>query len=160
MGSFLKNQNGFTIVEIVAVLIILGIITAVAVSRVSFNSPDLAAQAEAIKAHVRYAQTRAMATDLDTANTPTWGIQTNAAGTAYWLYDRNNNRVLLPGAEATTITLASLGLTSMTPFNISFNDWGEPFRNNAILAADLPISINDGSDSEQFTITARTGFIP
>jgi len=160
MVLLFRDKKGFTFIEVVAVLIIMGILGAVAATRMSNNEFDLVAQIESIKSHVRYAQIRAMGSDTNTGSNATWGIRTNDGGTSYWLYDQDGNPATLPGAGGTIITLASIGLNSMTPFNLSFNDWGEPFNNGTALAADLPITVTDGSDNKQFTITAVTGFIP
>ncbi len=162
MSLTLKSNSGFTLIEIVAVLIILGIVSAVVVSRAGNNDVDLAAQAEVIKGHIRFAQMRAMAADDSPANLPTWGICSNAAGTQYWLYNRNNaTPVLLPGEENARISLTDAGLTSMTVFDISFNDWGVPFvRNGPLpLSANLSITVNDDGNSDTVTIFPQTGFV-
>ncbi|MBI9093048.1 MAG: type II secretion system protein [Desulfobacterium sp.] len=158
----LKNNRGFTLIEIVAVLIILGIISAVVATRAGNNDVDLAAQTEVIKGHIRYAQTRAMATDDSPANLPTWGVCTNNTGTRYWLYNRDNTiPVPLPGQENARVSLTDVGLTSMTVFDISFNDWGVPFDPTGPLplSANRSITINDDGDSDTFTIIQQTGFV-
>jgi len=162
MKIILKQNKGFTLIETIAVLVILGIVAAVTISRGMNTEIDLVAQTEAIRTHLRYAQTRAMATDVSIASAPTWGLRTNAGGTGYWLYDQNGTAVSLPGENNTAISLANIGLTALTPFNISFNDWGVPFNGTtgAALTADFTITVSDGTDTRTITITQVTGFIP
>ncbi len=60
------SYHGFTIIEIITVLIVVGILTSVAAA--SFSSMDdekLATEVEILKSHLRYAQSRAM---MDTAS--------------------------------------------------------------------------------------------
>jgi MSHA pilin protein MshC len=59
-----KNNNGFTMLEVIAVLIILGIITAFVVSRGINNRAELSSENEITKAHLRYAQCMALANDI------------------------------------------------------------------------------------------------
>ena len=63
------DQSGFTMIEIIAVLLIIGILSAVAITRFyGTSAADLASQLEVVKSHLRYAQTRAMNTNS------CWGI--------------------------------------------------------------------------------------
>ena len=63
------SNHGFTLIEIIATLIVVGILTSVAA--VIFSSMDdekLATEVEILKSHLRYAQSRAM------SDTVSWGI--------------------------------------------------------------------------------------
>jgi len=54
------GKGGFTLLEVVAVLVLLGILAAVAVARFADSNADAVAEAEIFKSHLRYAQIRAM----------------------------------------------------------------------------------------------------
>ena len=56
--------RGFTLVEVIAVLLLLGIIVAVAVSRISIRG-DLTSQTDIVKSHLRFVQLKAMADDWE-----------------------------------------------------------------------------------------------
>ncbi len=57
------GQGGFTLIEVVAVLLVLGILAAFAAVRISdTGQSDLISQVDVIKNHLRYAQNRAMNT--------------------------------------------------------------------------------------------------
>jgi prepilin-type N-terminal cleavage/methylation domain-containing protein len=155
-----KNQ-GFSLVEIIAVLIIMGLIAAVVISRLTDNSSDLIAQTEVVKSHLRYAQSRAMNSDV------IWGIV--STGPSYWLFRDGNtaNRVTLPGEDSDTVNLSAKGI-SLEAFTLSFDSWGIPHTDAAAsdgqeLAAAGPesqLTISAGGMSRSITITPNTGFIP
>ena len=100
--KFGSRSHGFTVIEIIAVLVILGIMTALAVSRFTdIRAADVAA-ANSLKAHLRYAQLRAMG-DL-----VPWGIRLE--GNSYTLLrDGAPAPVNLPGENSRTKGNVSVG---------------------------------------------------
>ena len=155
----MRTNPGFTLLEAIVVLLIVGVIGAVVAARAIFTNPDLAAQAEVTKTHIRYAQIQAMNSDV------VWGI--HCEGTSYWLFkDGNNaNKVLLPGEDGNTVDLSAKNLTMAGFTDLSFNSWGTPYTDASAsqgnkLAVALKITISSGEESEQITVTPNTGFIP
>ena len=155
----IKNNSGFTIIEIIAVLIVMGIITAFAVGRVADNKPELIAQKEVLKVHLRYAQSRAMNSNDN------YGIESN--GNTYRLFRASSANIInLPGEQLDHINLAALGLSlSMTtPLGnvVSFDSRGIPYTNNSGTrqTVDRTLTLSSGSDNESIIITQNTGFIP
>jgi len=155
-----KNNSGFTIIEIITVLIVMGIITAFAVGRVADNKPELIAQKEVLKVHLRYAQSRSMNSNDN------YGIESN--GNTYWLFRISSaNRVNFPGEQSDNIDLSALGLSlAMDAGNIvCFNSKGVPYTDfdtdNAdnLQTDDRTLTLSSGSDSESIIITQNTGFI-
>lgn len=141
-------RHGFTILELVAVLLIIGILATVAISRYTdVENADLAA-ADTLKAHLRYAHLRAM------GDTETWGIEIT---TNSYTLKRNGNAVNLPGENSATKTFENISGIS-GPTNIYFSSGrgipvdsnGNPVENNQ----------NISIGSENITITEFTGFIP
>jgi prepilin-type N-terminal cleavage/methylation domain-containing protein len=144
------NDRGFTLIEIIAVLIILAIISAVAVPRIIGTSDsDLSSQVEVVKNHIRYAQTRAMNTDAQ------WGINFSSA-TTYYLFQGvgSTTPVLLPGEDNATVNLttkkSALTITPPTGGSVTFDSYGSPG------SATTTITTNGGT----ITVTRNTGFIP
>ena len=148
-----KRDSGFTMLEVIAVLVVLGIITAVAISRIAWtNEVSVRAEVETLKGHLRFAQYRAM-NDISPVR---WGIQVN--GQTYMLvrnssgdgttFDSPND---LPGANSATYKFPGSITASVTGSNpVLFNDWGSPGTSAT--------SISVGG--QNITITPNTGFIP
>lgn len=177
MNLFYKktsDNKGFTLVEIIAVLIILGIMAAVAVSRVGSNQSDLIPQRDILKSHLRFAQLKALADDVQEADgvTPSsWGLYFE--GTKYTLY---NNGALattsnLPGEDGKVHTFPP-GVTVTTDAAggfVYFNRWGSPVSSAGagstlvltLLTANTTITLSQGgvNDNQPITITPNTGYI-
>jgi len=144
--SKLSNSKGFTIIEIVAVLIILGIIAAVAISRgLSVNDVTAQSEVETLKGHLRFAQSRAM-NELSPVK---WGIQAN--GSSYTLVRNLNgdnttfdSPALLPGESSATHATEITGAGSGT---VLFDDWGRPSATEVTFVG------------RTISITPDTGFI-
>ena len=58
-----SSLTGFTLIEIITVLLVISIVSAVIVNRLMDTSVELIAQTDVIKTHLRYAQSRAMSSN-------------------------------------------------------------------------------------------------
>ena len=157
-----KNAKGFTLIEAIAVLIVLGILSAVVISRITSTADvNLKAQTEVLKSHIRYAQLRAMNMKSATAGcSASFGI--SISGNSYFLFKdcAVANKVILPGASSTTVSLPNVTLTPSS--YITFDDWGRPCSNllGTTLAAGSITLSSAGAPNETITITNNTGFVP
>lgn len=140
------DHKGFTLIETIAVLIILGIIAAVAVSRVSTQN-DLIPQTDIVKSHLRFAQLKALA-DESTA-TSTWGIA--FTGTSCTLQNNGGPASInLPGENGNSHSFpADVTVGSAT---VTFDSWGNP-------GADITITLSQGGVSKSFRVNTVTGYI-
>lgn len=166
MNKMFKEEVGFTLIEIIAVLVVLGILAVVAVSR-SFNyDVEVRSGADTLEMHLRYAQTLAM-----NSYPSVWGI--SSSGSSYKLFGGTNtsNINYLP-EDATyinadrTVNLAAKKI-SISNFTIYFDNRGIPYTaynatSNTPLAANLPITVTalSGGTTVGVTITPLTGYIP
>lgn len=143
------GKAGFTMIEIVAVLLILGIVAAVVVSRMGNTTAyDLASQIEVVKAHLRLAQSRAM------GSSSPWGINI-ATSTTYYLFQGvgSTTPVQFLGEDNATVNLLTKksGLTiGSAPQRITFDAYGSPGETT------ITVATNGGN----ITVTKNTGFIP
>ena len=141
-----KGKNGFTLLEVICVMLLIGIVSAVVISRSRDHSVELIGEMEVVKGHLRYAQTRAMNSNEG------WGI--NFSTSSYTLEENGAaSATALPGQSGSVYTLA-VGSISSTVNPIVFNQWGNPG------ATSITVTVSDGADSQSFAITPLTGFIP
>jgi MSHA pilin protein MshC len=162
-----KGSNGFTMIELVVVLILLAIFATVVAGRFGANDTELITEKDILKSNLRYAQIRAM------NDTKTWGINLSS-NTTYTLYrdgikapnppyylpaEDNNN----PAGDPLIHTLKG-NVTidnSLVGSTITFNEWGIPVDGSGSpLAADVTLSLSDGVKTSSVNITKNTGFIP
>jgi MSHA pilin protein MshC len=138
-------------IELVVVLILLSIVSAVVAFRPTTISNELVAETETLKSHLRYAQIKAM------NDTVPWGIHIPDAS-SYILYKNNaaaTGSNILPGETGQTHNLSSLvSVTAGTGITYNFDTWGSPG------ATTLTITLSQGSETSSITITKSTGYIP
>ena len=161
IGEFLKdrcsNDKGFTLIEIIAVLIIIAIVAAVVLSRgTSTAEVDLKAKAEVIKGHIRFVQMRAMNMTSATSgcNAP-FGMA--ALGVKYYMFKdcTIGSNVVLPGAESSSGVDLPSGSTFPT---FSFDNWGSPFPSADGTGVSSDINLTIGG--ETIKITKNTWYVP
>ena len=175
MLKIFKTQDGFTLIEIISVLVVLGILTVVAVSRMTNYDIEVRTGADALKAHLCYAQTVAMNYSPNAGEDTVWGIKSND-GTSYWLFKGTsiNDPHFLPDDSKYVASDGKINLTAKkiklnAGFTIYYDNHGIPYTaytdstptGNTPLAGDLTIVVTplSGSPSQNITITPLTGFI-
>jgi MSHA pilin protein MshC len=156
-----KYIRGFTMIEMVVVLVVLFIVSAVFISRYTMaDSNELMAEADGLKANLRYAQIRALGDTLQPNSNPRWELEISNA-TSYTLYRRGDDGVRisvnLPGEVPPSPTHslpAGVMVTSGVGLVITFDDRGSPGVSN------ISITLTQATQSSTFSITKNTGFIP
>ncbi|MBT3377126.1 MAG: type II secretion system protein [Lentisphaerae bacterium] len=139
-----RATAAFTLVEAIAVLLLIGVLTAVAVSRLQDTGANAVAEADILEAHLRHAQQLAMADD-----TATWGLSV-ASGSYTLLKDGAAAARALPGEASSTHTLDNTSVTSGAG-TVTFDNLGSPGT------ATLTIIVGN---THTVTITRNTGYIP
>jgi prepilin-type N-terminal cleavage/methylation domain-containing protein len=173
MMNRLKTIDGFTLAEVIVVLAIIVIISAVVISRTGSFSGDLAPQTAILKSHLRHAQALGM-TGSDSNDV--FGITCDSS--FYWMFkgnDPNLNIIMLPDDQRYNtnddgkLDLAEKKIAIGTAFTVFFDERGIPYSAytnesvNTPYAADLVINVTPAGEAapvETITVTQHTGFIP
>lgn len=144
-----QRQAGFTLVELITIMVILGIIAAVAVPRF-FDSDVFRSRgyADQVQTSLRYAQKiaiaqRRFACAAFTANSVTLTVGATAAcGTA----------LASPAGAASYVITAPSGITfAAVPVDFSFNALGQP--------TNAPQTININGATNPIIVEAETGYV-
>ena len=148
MSIGFKKNHGFTMIEVIAVLVIIGIISAFLLFRASSTeSYRLISEVGTLKGHLRYAQLRAM------SDTVSWGTAYTSSS-----YTLQKNGAMapsnLPNEDSATHAFQSGVSITSGASTISFDEWGSPG------GSDISITLSAGTDSRTITVTKNTGFIP
>jgi MSHA pilin protein MshC len=130
-------------VEIIAVLVLVGILAAIVFRHGNDSGveAELSGAAEVVKSHLRFAQTKAMNSDVS------WGV--NFTGASYTLQNASAVTALLPTEVPQGVTFAA----TVNPLLFD-NRWGSPGP------AEITVTVSMGGTNRTFTVTANTGFIP
>ena len=153
-----QRRSGFTLIEVMTTLVLLGILAVGAASILPGSNASLAAEANRLSSHLRYAQIRAQADTyqwrLVFTDATTYQIgQVVAPGAGF-------TPGIVPGTGATQRTLTD-GVTTTAGTVIRFDSWGRPLNDaGALLGADQTITLTRGARSRSITIRAGTGLIP
>lgn len=152
-----SRRRGFTLLEMLVVIILLGVLALAALNRNTDLGQDLTTATELLKARIRFAQMRSV------NNNSVHGVR--STGSSYWLFYGGdlNNREAFPGQSSNSITLPS-GIT-MDTFTISFDYRGAPYTNaaatagNELAANSAAASITVGGKTAAVRIVPGTGYI-
>jgi prepilin-type N-terminal cleavage/methylation domain-containing protein len=173
MTNHLKETKGFTLIEVILVMVIIVIISTVIITRSRDLSTGLISQTEIMKTHLRYAQTLAMSA----GGSDVFGIKCVAAPNEYWLFRGTNpeGNILKLTDDASydidsddKLDLAQKNIQA-SAFTVYFDGRGIPYSaytdagSNTPLSPDLTISITpagEASPIQTITLTELTGFIP
>ena len=138
--THLRNRKGFTLVEIISVVLILGIVAAVVVPMMDTSSVEVSVSASTIEGDLRFIQELAMSRNPATG-TPV-SIVFSAGATTYAITDPS-------GLYDTSRTLPD-GVTILSGGTISFNKFGEP-------TSIASIQVKEGSSVKTITVEQFTG---
>ena len=182
--SIRQRQQGFTLIEITAVLVLMAIVAAYVIGRsVTTDQVDIVGQTDRLRNQIRFAQASAMK-----QSSHIWGIKSDNATEQYWLFaielDRENpdeepdiepgeedlpaNRRTFPGENSDIIAFADLELDDITPpFTLFFDRVGIPYTTyisqnspgNVPLGNDLNITVSAGGQTRNITVTPETGMV-
>lgn len=159
-------------VEVILVMVIIVIVSALIITRSGDLSVGLISQTEIMKTHLRYAQTLAMSA----GGSAVFGIKCSSVPNEYWLFsgpDPDGSILELTDDASYDIDnddkleLAEKNIQS-SAFTVYFDAKGIPYSaysdaaSNTPVSPDMTITITPvgGGAGQSITITELTGFIP
>jgi prepilin-type N-terminal cleavage/methylation domain-containing protein len=143
-----RHNTGFTLIEVIAILVILAIISAVAVSRVGSNESNLRAELNDLKAALRYAQQMAISSD----STVTFGITVTSGTSGGYTLVKNagvGTQPLLPGESSSTHTFSG-GVTA-SGATFTFDEWGKATGSASTI-------LTQSGSSKTINVIGETGY--
>jgi prepilin-type N-terminal cleavage/methylation domain-containing protein len=155
----MKRNTAFTLTELIIVIIILGILSTLAVTRWPGTRINLNAQAQQLASDIRYTQTLSMSRGQDyriNLATTNYSI-TTSAGVAVNNPITGAATIALPTSPAITITIPPTNLPNSL---IAFNSLGVPYTNTTAtttLNSAAVITLTSGTNTTTITIQPQTG---
>lgn len=144
-----RDSRGLSLIELVAVMLILGVLAALVAPRWAPGDSTLSAQADRLARELRHAQAMAMARGR------TLSFETVSAS-AYRIAD-GGATVTDPGGELLNISLTD-GVT-LSGGNIDFDSLGRPLRGGGLLDAVQRWTLRGTTGAASVTVQPVTGFV-
>lgn len=141
-----QQQSGFTLIELIMVIVIMGALAVVAFSKFSRDSFDVVAASGELVQAIRYAQEKSM------SNSGATNYNIKITNTGYAV-EQGSSSIPSPVDGSAGYTNSWSGIALDTTTTISFDAYGNPG-----LAAPLTITLSKGTGSDSVTVENVTGF--
>ncbi|HMP73828.1 MAG TPA: type II secretion system protein [Kiritimatiellia bacterium] len=139
--------SGFSFIEVIAILVLLGILTAAILPSFTNLGAGPVAEADILRSHIRFVQGQAFAN-----NVAVWSINLTAVGYNV-IVDGNPAPVNLPGENAPNRTFAGPVRAVAGTGLITFDPYGG-------INQDRLIVLSDGRTAQNVPILGFTGLVP
>lgn len=161
------RQAGFTLIESIAVLVVIGILTFIVMNAADTTDNNLVAQTHLLQQNIRYAQTMAM------KEAEPWGITSGGGTGSYSLFrgdpSGSTTNENFPG-QGSSVSLAAEKVRLSSAISLYFDGYGRPYHGNGTLFSGntrtagnsiVVTKVGGGGSisSRTFYITPETGLI-
>lgn len=152
----LRPMHGFTLVELIMVIVLIGIVAVYAAPRMDANLFDARAAAQELAVAIRYTQEQSM------NNSGAAPFEIAITGTGYAI---TQGGAPIPNpldnSNYTDSGWAGEGVTTNVALSLCFNSRGRPFDAGCATATTTPtaITVTAGGDSVVLTVEALTGYV-
>jgi MSHA pilin protein MshC len=156
-------QRGFTLIELVMTMVVMGILAAVAVPKI-FNVSVFDARGfhDQTLAYLRFAQKTAVAQRrtvcVSFANSPNASVTLAIAASAGTFDCATPGALVVPLGQSTAVLSAKSGVSFSTlPVNFNFDGLGQPISALGVAMATRTLQVTGASDA--ITVEAVTGYV-
>ena len=150
-SASIADQHGFTLIELVMIIVLLAIVSVVAVVKWPTGMDEEAAVRE-FKRALRYAQHLAMTREWNPDGSQSWGL--TVSNNAYTISSRDGNSA---GTDFSNRHLLGNSAITLTAGTVLFNGLGAPIAADASLLTTTPTFTINGSRS--LTVCLQTGYV-
>ena len=143
-------QTGFTLLELVMVIIAIGVLAAIAVPRWSVGDSTVHAQAAQVARDIRHVQMLAMSQGRT--------LTFESSGTSYRCVDASSTLITDPATQQPFSFTFSDNVT-LTVDSISFDSLGRPVTAGVLDAAPSALTVSGSRQSASLSVTPVTGLV-
>ncbi len=147
----IRTHNGFTLIELVIVLAIIGSMAAIALPRWAPADTTVAAQADRLARDLRHTQSMAM----HQGRTLTFDIQ-SASG--YRVVDSGSLTVTDPATQQPFLVTMDNNVT-VSGTDTAFDSLGRPVASGSLLSTARVFTISGSTNTASVTLNPLTGFV-
>lgn len=149
-----RQIHGFSLIELILVLLIVSIISTYAVIKFSSGSINISAQADQIMADIRHTESLAINRGQR--------YRINFNNDRYWISNADGSTLYTHPASSSAVIFLDTGITSSSTHSfLVFDGQGKPYTDaltpGTALAADAVITLTAGSETRTVRITPETG---
>lgn len=150
MTRRMHTQAGFTLIELVMVMVIIGILAAMAAPRMSLTDSSVHAQAAQIARDIRHVQMLAMTQG---------GTLTFTSLSSSYNCTNSSSAIITDPATQQPLNFTLSNDVTLTAASVSFDSLGRPVSAGSLLSAAVNITVSGIGQSATVSVSPVTGFV-